>query len=90
VLDVSQAFAIKAGPESNPFSKLSSSLTAYRVHRIVSSQIFTNMFRATALVTLLSAAAVLANPIMLNTTSRDVQLEKRFDDAQFTFYDVGL
>jgi hypothetical protein len=48
------------------------------------------MFRAASLVTLLSAVAALANPIILNTTSREVQLEKRFDNARFTFYDVGL
>jgi hypothetical protein len=39
VLDVSQAFTIKAGPQSDSFSKLSSSLTAYRVHRSLPPQI---------------------------------------------------
>jgi hypothetical protein len=48
------------------------------------------MFRAAALVTLLSAAAALANPITLNNTSHEVQLAKRFDNARFTYYDVGL
>ena len=48
------------------------------------------MFRAAALVTLLSAAAALANPIALNTTSREVHLEKRFDNASFTLFNFEL
>jgi hypothetical protein len=48
------------------------------------------MVRAAALVTLLSAAAALANPISFNATSREVQLEKRFDNARFTWFNVGL
>jgi hypothetical protein len=46
------------------------------------------MFRVAALVTLLSAAIALANPIA-NTTSHETQLEKRFSGARFTYYDVG-